>query len=106
MNTNTSRPPRLTVVSAGLSVPSSTRLLADRLTVATREQLADAGHQIEVRVVELRDLAADIANNLVTGFPSPALEHTLRPLFAYRARSSYPQRCTRRPRTGAAVATP
>ncbi|WP_436849618.1 CE1759 family FMN reductase [Streptomyces avermitilis] len=63
----------LTVVSAGLSVPSSTRLLADRLTEAVREQLADAGRDVEIQVVKLRDLAADIANNLVTGFPSPSL---------------------------------
>ena len=114
-----------------------------------------------------RDPAADIANNLITGFPSPtleeaietitsadgltavtpafsasysrpfksffdvidndaltakpvlaaatggtarhslALEHALRPLFAYlRTDPSHPQRCTRSPRTGAATATP
>ena len=73
MNVTTSQPLRLTVVSAGLSVPSSTRLLADRLTEAVRKELADAGQDVEVQVVELRDLAADIANNLVTGFPSPTL---------------------------------
>jgi FMN reductase len=67
------QPLHLAVVSAGLSVPSSTRLLADRLTEAVRQQLADAGRETEVRVVELRELAVDIANNLVTGFPSPAL---------------------------------
>ncbi|MER5755903.1 FMN reductase [Streptomyces sp. NPDC002088] len=73
MSENTSQPLHLTVVSAGLSVPSSTRLLADRLTEAVRKQLTDAGHDVEIQVVELRDLAADIANNLVTGFPSPTL---------------------------------
>ncbi|MGW0949178.1 FMN reductase [Streptomyces sp. NPDC002623] len=73
MTANTARPLRLTVVSAGLSVPSSTRLLADRLAEAVRQQLADAGSDVETRVVELRDLAVDIANNFVTGFPSPAL---------------------------------
>lgn len=69
------QPLRLAVVSAGLSVPSSTRLLADRLTEAVRRQLAEERQEAEldVRVVELRDLAVDIANNLVTGFPSPAL---------------------------------
>ncbi|MGW6401265.1 FMN reductase [Streptomyces sp. NPDC055134] len=77
MNANTSRPLRLTVVSAGLSVPSSTRLLADRLTEAVREQLAGTGHEVDVHVVELRDLAVDIANNLVTGFPSPTLEEAV-----------------------------
>lgn len=62
----------LVVVSAGLTVPSSTRLLADRLAAAVSGQL---GGQTEVRVevVELRDLAGDIANNFVTGFASPRL---------------------------------
>ena len=36
---------RLVVVSAGLSQPSSTRLLADRLADATEAGLADAGHR-------------------------------------------------------------
>ena len=63
------QPLRLVVVSAGLSVPSSTRLLADRLAEAVRRQLAEDGCGAEVQVVELRELAADIANNLVTGFP-------------------------------------
>ncbi len=58
----------LVVVSAGLTQPSSTRLLADRLAAAVAER-AD----VTVGVVELRELAVDIANNLVTGFPSPKL---------------------------------
>ena len=59
---------RLVVVSAGLSVPSSTRLLADRLAAAT-------GHHadVETEVVEVRDLAVEIAHSLTTGFPGPAL---------------------------------
>lgn len=57
------------MISAGLSQPSSTRLLADRLTAATRADLGD----VDVQVIELRDLAVDIANNLVTGYPSQAL---------------------------------
>ncbi|MES4907666.1 MULTISPECIES: FMN reductase [unclassified Streptomyces] len=64
---------KLVAVSAGLSVPSSTRLLADRLTGTVREELADQGHKAEVDVIELRALAVAIANNLVTGFPPPQL---------------------------------
>ncbi|ADI04637.1 NADPH-dependent FMN reductase [Streptomyces bingchenggensis BCW-1] len=67
------QPQRLAVVSAGLSVPSSTRLLADRLTEAVRAELAGAGREVDVQVVELRDLAADIAKNFASGFPSPDL---------------------------------
>lgn len=69
--------PRLVVVSAGLSQPSSTRLLADRLTEATRRRLAEAGREAEPRVVELRELATEIAGHLVTGFPAPALREAL-----------------------------
>lgn len=60
----------LAVISAGLSQPSSTRLLADRLAAATKAELGD----VDIRVIELRDLAVDIANNLVTGYPSAALK--------------------------------
>ncbi|RSS76892.1 FMN reductase [Streptomyces sp. WAC06614] len=64
---------KLTVVSAGLSTPSSTRLLADRLTEAARDALAAQGHQASTEVVELRERAGDIASHLVTGFPPPRL---------------------------------
>ncbi|NYD41784.1 FMN reductase [Nocardioides panaciterrulae] len=59
----------LVVVSAGLSTPSSTRLLAGRLTAATVEALEEA----EVTHVELRDLAHELTDRLLTGFPGPAL---------------------------------
>ncbi len=64
---------RLVAVSAGLSTPSSTRLLADRLVQSARYELAAQGHEVETHVVELRDLAVAVANNLVTGFPAPPL---------------------------------
>jgi len=66
---------KLVVVSAGLSRPSSTRLLADRLAAATVAAGGDIA--FDVRVVELRDLAHDIANHLLTGFPPPALKDAL-----------------------------
>ncbi|MET9956935.1 FMN reductase [Streptomyces sp. NPDC006339] len=64
---------KLVAVSAGLSSPSSTRLLADRLLQAARYRLAEQEYAVDVEVVELRDLAVDIAKNLVTGFPSEKL---------------------------------
>ncbi|MEV7277017.1 FMN reductase [Streptomyces sp. NPDC093111] len=64
---------KLVAVSAGLSSPSSTRLLADRLLQAARYRLAEQEYAVDVQVVELRDLAVDIAKNLVTGFPSEKL---------------------------------
>ncbi|MFF3608270.1 FMN reductase [Streptomyces sp. NPDC002463] len=64
---------KLTVVSAGLSTPSSTRLLADRLAESARDELTGRGQEPSTEVVELRELAGDIANHLVTGFPPPRL---------------------------------
>ncbi|MER7186248.1 FMN reductase [Streptomyces hyaluromycini] len=61
---------KLVVVSAGLSVPSSTRLLADRLAAAVGRQ---AQVEVEVEVVELRDLAVEIAHNFTNGFPGRKL---------------------------------
>ena len=64
----------LVAVSAGLQVPSSTRLLADRLVAATERHLRDAGIEPVTTVIELRDHAQDLSNNLLTGFPSPSLQ--------------------------------
>jgi FMN reductase len=64
----------LAVVSAGLSTPSSTRLLADRLTTATVAALTDRGVTATVEVVELREHARDLADNLVTGFANTSLQ--------------------------------
>lgn len=59
----------IVVVSAGLSVPSSTRLLGDRLAEAASASLGQA----DVRVIELRDLAVEIAHVFTNGFPGPGL---------------------------------
>ncbi|CAL9490493.1 NADH-dependent FMN reductase SfnF [Streptomyces sp. enrichment culture] len=59
---------KLVVVSAGLSVPSSTRLLADRLASAVVQRVP-----ADVEVVELRDLAVEIAHNFTNGFPGRKL---------------------------------
>ncbi|MEU4383544.1 FMN reductase [Micromonospora echinofusca] len=67
----------LAVVSAGLGQPSSTRLLADQLAAATRDELARRGDDVDVRPVELREHAHDVVNHLLTGFPSPALRQVL-----------------------------
>lgn len=65
---------RIVVVSAGLSVPSSTRLLGDRLAaVAAPAATAPEPGRADVRVIELRDLAVEIAHTFTNGFPGPAL---------------------------------
>ena len=60
----------IAVVSAGLSQPSSTRLLADRLAAAAERQLQEQGHDVVLETFELREHAQSITNNLLTGFPS------------------------------------
>ncbi|MFJ4224839.1 FMN reductase [Microbacterium sp. NPDC089695] len=65
---------RIAVVSAGLSNPSSTRMLADRLAAETVKALAAKDIAATIDVIELRDHAHDITNNMLTGFAPPALE--------------------------------
>lgn len=65
----------LTVVTAGLRVPSSTRNLADQLAAAARS--AFGGAEVDVRVVEVRDHAHAIADALLTGFPAGQLRLAL-----------------------------
>lgn len=59
----------IVAVTAGLSQPSSSRLLAERLARGTADQVPGA----TVAVIELRELAHEIANAVLTGFPSGAL---------------------------------
>lgn len=67
----------IAVVTAGLSQPSSTRLLADRLAKATDRALRLYDERTELVVVDLRELAHDITDHLLTGFPSPRLAEAL-----------------------------
>src|SRR6476661_10879439 len=68
---------RIAVVTAGLREPSSTRLLADRLSDAVIASLGARGEIAEVDLVELRPLARPLADNLVTGFPPPVLDDAI-----------------------------
>jgi FMN reductase len=63
------------VISAGISVPSSTRILAEALGKAARDRLGDPA---TYDVIELRDLAHLITDNALTGFPTGALADAVR----------------------------
>lgn len=65
---------RLAVVSSGLSDPSSTSMLAERLTTAAVRALDHLDVDAEVTTIELRDHAHDLTNNLLTRFASPTLQ--------------------------------
>ncbi len=68
---------RVAVVTAGLGRPSTSRILADRLADATVAGLRAQGEDAEVTVVELRELAHDLTDHLLTGFAPPALAEAL-----------------------------
>jgi len=68
----------IVVVSAGLSVPSSTRILADSLAASTQRALAALGQESEIEVIELRGLAHLVTDNQLTGFPTGALADAVR----------------------------
>ena len=63
----------IVVVSAGLSVPSSTRLLAERLAAAATEALDGT----QVTHVELRELAHELTDRLLTGFAGGRLSDAI-----------------------------
>jgi FMN reductase len=63
----------IAVVHAGLGRPSSTRLLADRLSSATARELEALGHDVSVEVIELRDHGHAIIDAMLTGFPTGEL---------------------------------
>jgi FMN reductase len=68
---------RIAVVTAGLSTPSSTRMLGDRLVHAALAELRERGIDATSDVFELRDYAHDLTDNLLTGFAAPALEQMI-----------------------------
>lgn len=72
-----SGPTKVVVVSAGLSVPSSTRLLADLMGSAVERAVAARGDEVAVEHVELRPLAHALADHLLTGFPTGDLASAL-----------------------------
>lgn len=70
-------PRTLVVVSAGLTQPSSTRLLADRLAAATEPALHQSGLGVDRRTIELREHAQDLVSHLLTNVPSARLQETI-----------------------------
>jgi FMN reductase len=68
---------RLLVVSAGTSDPSSTRLLADRIASRAAARAARRGNTVTISVIELRELAADIASALTSQLVTPKLEQAI-----------------------------
>jgi FMN reductase len=66
--------PQLAVISAGISEPSSTRMLGDRIAQRSLELLQERGAAGSASVIELAPLAVDIARATVSGLPSEQLQ--------------------------------
>lgn len=68
----------LAVISGGLSQPSSTRMLADRLAAATVKAFSpDDDAPITIHHIEVRDHAHAVVDANLTGFASAALQEAL-----------------------------
>ena len=61
-------PIRLVVINAGVSDPSSTRMLADRIAQKSLDRLSAAGFATSLSIIDLAPLAVDIAKAIVAGF--------------------------------------
>ncbi|MBV9060338.1 MAG: NAD(P)H-dependent oxidoreductase [Pseudonocardiales bacterium] len=65
---------KLTVISGGLRQPSSTRLLADRITAAVQAELARFTITASSSMIELRPLGHAIIDAMLTGLANAELE--------------------------------
>lgn len=72
----------IAAVNAGVSSPSSTRLLADRIAQGAIDVLRDAGTRVTVDVIDLAPIAPEIAQSLVAGFPGENVQAALERLAA------------------------
>ncbi|NHN57427.1 FMN reductase [Calidifontibacter sp. DB0510] len=67
----------IVAVTAGLTQPSSTRLLTDRIVDSIHRHISRRGEDVRVEVVELRELAHDITAMTLSGFGSQRLQDVL-----------------------------
>jgi FMN reductase len=72
----------IVIISAGISEPSSTLMLADRLARKTSDLLAAQQSDATVTTIELRSLANELAAAAVTGVPGPKLRAAIDQLAA------------------------
>jgi FMN reductase len=67
----------LVVISAGMSDPSSTRLLADRTAQRIAALAGQRGETVRTRVIDLRELATDITTALTSQLITPKLQQAV-----------------------------
>lgn len=67
----------IVVISGGLGTPSTSRMLGDQLGQAAVAALAADGVEAAVSIIELRDVAVDIATTMVAGYAPPQLAEVI-----------------------------
>ena len=70
-NSTASRTFRLAVVNAGISDPSSTKLLADRVAQAVSGLATRRGHRVQLQTIDLRELLPELSGALASGLLGP-----------------------------------
>ena len=70
-------PVRLVVLSAGISEPSTTRMLANRISQRALDRLTAAGKKPTLTSIDLAPLAVDIAHAVVAGFPGERIQSAI-----------------------------
>lgn len=71
---NKDEPMRLVVINAGVSDPSSTRMLVDLIAQKSLDRLSAAGLSASLSIIDLGPLAVDIAKAIVAGFPGEKVQ--------------------------------
>lgn len=68
---------KVVVLSAGINIPSSTRLLADAINKEVVSKAEAKGQSVDSVTFDLRNYAVDIANNMTSGFANPRLAQVI-----------------------------
>lgn len=68
---------KLVVVDAGVSDPSSTKALADKITQQTSLMLTESMVTLDVHYIELSEIALDIVRSLVSGLTPPSVQNAI-----------------------------
>ncbi|CAM5411745.1 CE1759 family FMN reductase [Leifsonia shinshuensis] len=71
MTSTDQRPFRVVVVNAGVSDPSSTKMLADRLALRVEATAQRDGHTVETKNLDLRELLPELSGALASGHLGP-----------------------------------
>jgi FMN reductase len=79
---NEGRPIRLVAINAGVSDPSSTRSLIERIAQKSLDDMSAAGLAPTLSIIDLGPLAVDIAKSIVTGFPDASVQAAIERLAA------------------------